>query len=381
MNNIFTTDHITMLVACFLLSYIISNILIRRVIELVTRFNLMDKPNHRKTHVVPTPSMGGIAIVLTIFAFYTFIAIIIDNTDAFIIMVSLISFSALGFIDDWKNLNAKLKLAIQMGLSTMAYLLGFKLDNAFGLFGIYELEPMISFIITIGFYILLINAYNLIDGIDELAGGIIAINFGVFTILFVVLGAYGYVLFSVVAFGAVKGFLKFNAHPAKIFMGDSGSLPLGMIMALFSFKVIQLIQTPEVSIYTSHSILPTIVALNFIPFFDTLRVFTLRISKGFSPFQGDRNHLHHLLLKNNLGHKKSAFFIQASHAVIILSIFLIAPYLSLWTNLLLVVILTSLTFEWNTFFRIRIKSKLRTNLNKKENDALKTNKLLKTLND
>jgi len=154
-----------------------------------------------------------------------------------------------------------------------------------------------------------------------------------------------------------------------------------MIMALFSFKVIQLIQTPEVSIYTSHSILPTIVALNFIPFFDTLRVFTLRISKGFSPFQGDRNHLHHLLLKNNLGHKKSAFFIQASHAVIILSIFLIAPYLSLWTNLLLVVILTSLTFEWNTFFRIRIKSKLRTNLNKKENDALKTNKLLKTLND
>jgi UDP-N-acetylmuramyl pentapeptide phosphotransferase/UDP-N-acetylglucosamine-1-phosphate transferase len=258
-------------------------------------------------------------------------------------------------------------------------LLGFKLDSAFGLFGVSELPQIISFILTMGIYILLINAYNLIDGIDELAGGIIAINLGVFIVLFFILNQFGYLMISVLGLGATLAFLKYNAHPAKIFMGDSGSLPFGMIMSIFTFKIISLLHVLPASLDYSQWMLPVLVAINFIPFFDTLRVFTIRILKGQSPFIGDRNHLHHLLLKNNLGHVKGAFFIHSSHMFIVISVLIIAPYFSLLINLVVVTFLVLTTFEYNTIMRMKIKNRLKSTLNEEESTYLKSNKLLNTL--
>lgn len=380
MNNLHSPTNFLLIICLLIFSVVLCKVLIRLVIKMVSHYNILDQPDHRKLHDSPTPSMGGIAVISTMIIFQVIISFYMNQIEWLFITGALVSFSVLGFIDDWKDLNAKLKLVFQISFSVLGYFLGFKLDYAFGLFGVNELPEIISFLLTIGIYILLINAYNLIDGIDQLAGGIIAINFGVFFVFFSILGQFAYVLISVVGLGAILGFLKYNAHPAKIFMGDSGSLPLGMIMSLFTFKVISLLHGSPSAIESSQWILPILVAMNFIPFFDTLRVFILRISKGHSPFIGDRNHLHHLLLKNNLGHIKGALFIHSAHVFIILCLLLIAPYCPLFINLLVVLFLVIIAFEYNTVMRMKIKNKLKSTLNKEESIYLKSNKLLNTLN-
>jgi UDP-GlcNAc:undecaprenyl-phosphate GlcNAc-1-phosphate transferase len=380
MNNLLTPQMILIVVGLLILSYIVSKILVRLVIKLVKHYNILDQPDHRKLHDGPTPSMGGIAVITVIVLFLSIFGFYMNQVEWLFITVSLISFASLGFIDDWKNLNAKIKLAFQITFSVLAYFLGFNINNAFGLFGFYELPTIISFVLTVGIYILLINAYNLIDGIDELAGGILAINFGIFAVLFFILNQPTYLLISVLCLGALLGFLKYNAHPAKIFMGDSGSLPLGMVMSLFTFKLMNLLVDSESSVVNLPWVLPILVAMNFIPFFDTLRVFTIRILKGFSPFIGDRNHLHHLLLKNNLGHKKSALFIHSAHIAIVLILLVIAPYLTLLQSLFVVLLLALFVFESNTVMRLNLQRKFKKTLKKEESIFLKENRLLKTLN-
>ncbi len=367
------------LIICLLVSYVISLGLVPLVITLVRKFDLMDRPDHRKLHKAPTPSMGGLGVIASMFITITMSMFLMDTLEWLLIVTSLIGFSVMGFIDDWKDLNAKLKLVVQIGLSVTAYLLGFKLDYGFGLFGIQEITPIISFVLTIGIYILLINAYNLIDGIDELAGGILSINFAAFAVVFFMIDRFDYMLLSVIGFGAVRGFMKFNAHPARIFMGDSGSLPLGMIMALLTFKALQVLK-PATIMHTETSwVLPTIIALNCIPLFDTLRVFTIRILKGRSPFSADRIHLHHLFLKNRFGHKKSAMIIHVSHMSIILTVAVFASSMYLWVSVLVVLVLTTFAFELNTFFRLRNRSIEKKSLKEQENHFLKSNKLLVTL--
>jgi UDP-GlcNAc:undecaprenyl-phosphate GlcNAc-1-phosphate transferase len=379
MNNLLTFENLIVTIVLLISSYFVSKMLVKLVIKLVNHYDILDQPDHRKTHASPTPSMGGIAIIVTIILFLSFLVFFMNKLEWSLITLSLISFSLLGFIDDWKNLSAKIKFAIQITFAVLGYFLDFKIDNAFGLFGIYEIPTIISFILTVGIYILLINAYNLIDGIDELAGGILAINFGVFSVLFYVLNQPSYLLISILGLGALLGFLKFNAHPAKVFMGDSGSLPLGMIMSLFTFKIMSLLGSPEASMGNQGWILPVVVAMNFIPFFDTLRVFSIRLLKGCSPFIGDRNHLHHLLLKNNLGHRNSALFIHSSHSTIVLVVVLLAPNLTLFENLCSIFFLALLAFEFNTIMRIKAHSKSQKRLEEQEKDFLKGNSLLNTL--
>lgn len=379
MNSSFSIEHAFILLIFLLMSYTISRGLIPIVIKLVHKFDLMDIPDHRKQHKQPTPSMGGLAIIASMLIGFILCLFFMDNVEWLFIIVSIFSFSLMGFVDDWKDLNAKLKLLVQIGLSISAYFLGFKLDYGFGLFGIYEIAAPISFILTVGIYILLINAYNLIDGIDELAGGLLSINAIIFVVVFFELEQYAYATLSVITFGAVRGFLKFNAHPAKIFMGDSGSLPLGMLMALFTFKTLQFIKMDSGVHASVDWIFPAVVALNSIPLFDTLRVFTIRILKGRSPFSADRIHLHHLFLKNKLGHKKSAQFIHLSHAVIIAVVIFFSPSMYLWVSVLVICGLAVVAFEINTLFRIRNQSNEKKRLIKEEEQFIKSNRLLITI--
>jgi UDP-N-acetylmuramyl pentapeptide phosphotransferase/UDP-N-acetylglucosamine-1-phosphate transferase len=379
MNSLFTLTQILALLVLFFAALQICKLLIRLVIKMVHKYGILDQPDHRKLHASPTPSMGGVAVVLTMLFFLSVSFFYFVDLEWFFVSVCLLSFSILGFFDDWKNLDAKFKLFFQITFSVLAYTLGFKLESAFGLFGFYELPELVSFTLTIGIFILLINAYNLIDGIDELAGGIIAINFGVFVALFFILNNFNYLIFSVVGIGAIFGFLKFNSHPAKIFMGDSGSLPLGMIMSLLSFKSLNLLSNLETPQNGLEWMIPVIVAMNFIPFFDTMRVFVLRILKGYSPFRADRNHLHHLFLKNDLGHTKSSFYIHTAHSFIIFVLVLISPFLPLYVSLYVIIFLAIVVFEFNTVTRMKGKNKVRSRLIEKGNTFVRSNNLLKSL--
>lgn len=361
------------------ITYVISALLVPKVIQLVHKYDLMDKPNQRKLHVIPTPSMGGLAVCSSIVLVVLISSFFIKWHDGVFIMISLLGFCLLGFLDDWKDLNAKLKLVLQLLFSTVAFLLGFKIDYCFGFLGIYELPIIASYIITMGMYVLLINAYNLIDGIDGLAGGLVTINLAFFTLIFLCLNQYDYALLSIIAIGAMLGFLKYNFHPAKIFLGDSGSLPMGMLMSVFTFKAINSIDHYELPIEFLTWLIPTLIGINAIPLFDTLRVFVLRIARGKSPFSADKTHLHHMFLKNNFGHTCSSAFIHISHIAIVLVGVLFTKMLPVMLGVTIVVIISVLAFELNTIFRLKNKTKEKKHLKKKVDELVKGNRFLVSL--
>lgn len=372
-------DSLFILLPYGLLAFLISYFCIPQIIRRAEKHQLIDSPNYRSSHSFPTPSMGGIAIVLGMLFTLLVAFFISDLRLELIIPAGLLGFMLLGYVDDRFDLSAMLKLGFQIAFAVGLYFSGFKLDVIFSLLGWYSMPLILSLFLHIGFVVLLINAYNLIDGIDGLSGGILAINFAFFGLVFWDAGLLSYALICWTGFAAVIAFLIFNIHPARIFMGDTGTLPLGAVMAILSLKILSLIPQTATAVPGAYWVIGAVFALNAIPVLDTLRVFGLRILKRQSPFHPDKNHLHHLYLKNQFDQGKSALLIHTSHVVLIL----LAVYLSFFLALSLLLPLLFLTslffFELNTYFRIRLQRKREEELGIHESALLKENQFLQPM--
>jgi UDP-N-acetylmuramyl pentapeptide phosphotransferase/UDP-N-acetylglucosamine-1-phosphate transferase len=223
---------------------------------------------------------------------------------------------------------------------------------------------MAGVVLTIFAIIVIINSYNLIDGIDGLAGGIGVITSTTFGLLFLLRGDHPLAVVSFSLTGSLLAFLKYNFSPATIFMGDSGSLVIGFVLSILC---IELINTEQVSedmlIYFTPSV---VLAILIIPLADTLRVFIIRILQKKSPFHADRNHIHHLLLNIGLNHKKASLVLYAVNALFI-SISLITAHIGL--NFLFFLIVVS-AFVMSQLPSLILSSKKR--LKEKENTILDT---------
>jgi UDP-N-acetylmuramyl pentapeptide phosphotransferase/UDP-N-acetylglucosamine-1-phosphate transferase len=178
-----------------------------------------------------------------------------------------------------------------------------RITDMHGIFGVYEMPDSISIAFSFFVYVVIVNAFNLIDGVDGLAGGIgmiAALAFGSWLFL---AGDVALSLLALVLAGALSGFLVFNFHPARIFMGDSGSLTAGAILAVLAMRVVDH-DTANLPIYLRQIPTPIFVmAVLAYPLVDTLRVFVYRMVRGMSPFSADKNHIHHRLLALGLGHR------------------------------------------------------------------------------
>ena len=175
-----------------------------------------------------------------------------------------------------------------------------------GIFGLGEIAVFFQYLLTVLFIVGLTNAYNLIDGIDGLAGGIALIaSFG-FGILFYILNLSSYSLAAFALAGSLLGFLRFNFSPAKIFMGDTGSLSVGILLAILAIKLLE--TTSALSGFVEvNSFFPVFVfALIIVPILDVSQVILVRIMSGRSPFSPDRGHIHHMLLRRGMSHKEAA---------------------------------------------------------------------------
>jgi UDP-N-acetylmuramyl pentapeptide phosphotransferase/UDP-N-acetylglucosamine-1-phosphate transferase len=154
--------------------------------------------------------------------------------------------------------------------------------------------------------IVVINSFNLIDGVDGLAASLGILAMLIFGVYFFAIAQQAYALLAFSMAGSLVAFMIFNHHPAKIFMGDSGSLMIGLVNAILVIKFINVANTPLVLVPV-----PSAVAIGFavliVPLLDTLRVFSIRIINGRSPFTPDRNHVHHLLLQRGLSHAAVTF--------------------------------------------------------------------------
>ncbi|MFC0183636.1 MraY family glycosyltransferase [Pseudarcicella hirudinis] len=212
---------------------------------------------------------------------------------------------------------------VQVAASALVVMLAdLRIDNFYGILGINEIPYAVSCGLTVFVFIALINAINLIDGIDGLAGGIGMISGGMFGVWFYINGHYALACLAASLAGALLGFLRFNfSITSKIFMGDTGSLIVGFLLTMFAVKFIQLNVAYRFDPTATFNAPILAIVMLVVPIFDTLRVFIIRLKNRRSPFVGDRNHLHHILIDSGMSHLKASMILWIF--TIIISIFFV----------------------------------------------------------
>lgn len=283
-------------------SFIITFLAIPVVIQIAETKKLYDVPDERKVHTNLVPSLGGVGIFGGfILASLLSISPYTNHEFQYFFAAAMVIFF-LGLKDDLVILSASKKFIGQViAASIIIHLGGIKLTSMHGLFGFDEVPEAFSLALSYLTIIVIINSFNLIDGIDGLAGSLGTLTMLLFGVYFFIIHETAYSLLAFAMAGSLVAFLIFNHNPAKIFMGDSGSLMIGLINAILVLKFINVANTAT-AIFPMSSSVAVGFAILFVPLMDTLRVFSIRILAGRSPFTPDRNHIHHLLLDRGLGH-------------------------------------------------------------------------------
>jgi UDP-N-acetylmuramyl pentapeptide phosphotransferase/UDP-N-acetylglucosamine-1-phosphate transferase len=262
----------------------------------------------------------------------------------------------MGLKDDLAGVNSSTKFLIQFIACSILVTLGdIRIANMYGVFGIFQLSYLVSVGLSIFVILLVINAFNLIDGIDGLAATTGIIANGTFGALFIYIKQYELAAVSFAMAGAVIGFLRFNITPAKIFMGDTGSLLIGLISAVMALKFMEVNNGATSGSIVLSSVPSLVLAVLIGPIFDTIRVFILRISNGTSPFTADRNHIHHRMLRLGFNHLQTTIILTSINILSIAMVLLFKNYGE--SILITLIVLVSLVFNWMITFFLRSKER------------------------
>ena len=304
---------------CLITAFVVTLITIPPIINLIKKHQLYDIPDARKEHSVPVPTMGGIAIVAGMMAALFLWFPFYNQAAQICFFFSIAVLFGLGIMDDLKDLSAKYKFIIQFGLAAMIALSGIRITSFDGLFGIQELPLTAQYTFTILAIVGITNAFNLIDGIDGLAGGLGFMSLVTLGIFLTMSGDVNTALIAFALAGGMLAFLYFNFNPARIFMGDTGSLVLGFVISVLCIRLIQ------VNAAAPSPVLPHapvfVLGIVLIPVFDTLRVFAARIWNGKSPFVADKTHIHHLLTNAGFNHAFATRLICFLHGFILIEVY------------------------------------------------------------
>ncbi len=328
MDTIQLAEPLRMLIT-LVVSFLVSALTIPTIVKVAREKKLMDKPNERSSHKVSIPTLGGIAIFsgiliasLTLLNIYKLPGLQYTIVGIFILFM-------IGITDDMLNINPYKKLGIQIVAALLVIIKGETgITNFHGLFGIYEVDPNTSLLVSTLVIVAITNAFNLIDGIDGLAGSVGIVTSLTFGFWFMEAGEFEVAVISFALTGALAGFLIFNlwGQNNKIFMGDTGSLVVGYLLAVL------VIRFNEVNI---NSFNPAYVnaapavsfAILIIPVFDTIRVTVIRLAHRQHPFRADRRHIHHRLLDLGLTHKQASTILATVNLLYILAAFILQYYL------------------------------------------------------
>lgn len=300
-------------------SFLISYYAIPIIILIAKKKHLYDVPNGRTSHLVNTPTLGGIAIFASL---VVSLGLFIDpekfpHIQYFLAALTILFF--IGLKDDLINISAVKKFIAQvLSAFIIVVLADIRISDFHGLFGIHSLNYYFSVTLTIIAIVGLINGFNLIDGIDGLASGIGIVTSLAFGIWFVGADEWEFFILAMGIVGSLIAFFRFNVFSKnnKLFMGDTGSLILGLTISVLMIHFIELNipGTAKASVTAAPAIA---LAILIVPLFDTLQVMTIRMLKGKSPFQPDKTHLHHVLLELGFTHLKATLFIILANIIII----------------------------------------------------------------
>lgn len=319
----------------FLIGLGVSLVLFPPFIRLMVKYRLLDKAGGRKIHTGYTAHMGGIVIYIAGLAAIISMLFISDCVSSNIlgkiigIIVCLTIMLLVGIRDDMHNISPMSKLCFEILVGFVMAYLGVRFESLNGFLGITTIPDFVSYGITICLFIVVVNAFNLIDGVDGQAG-LQALNVFAICMVYYILvtkshlrikelpSTYFMLILAVATIGSLVGFLRYNWQTASVFMGDAGSLFLGTLITIFiitTSKYVQAYSAYDILHNTHYSsvcgfelkaTIAPLLSIFYLPMADTLRVFIARARKGKSPFSADKIHIHHLFIRIGYSHQRCA---------------------------------------------------------------------------
>lgn len=304
-----------------LLSLMVTAVFYPYVLRYARHFNVVDNPDARKLHRQPVPVMGGVAVYAGILAGCLVMSLLVSGASVRWSIMAFTIMLLLGVWDDMKNLPAILRLLVQFGI--VGFYIGFTghyIRSLYGVFGIYELSPWVGIPLSLVAGAGTINAINMIDGVDGYSSGYGIISCACFAVIFFFTGNMVWAALAVIVASALIPFFIHNVFGkrSKMFIGDGGTMMLGFMMVIFEFGVLSSHRGSE---FEARGIGPValVLAVLCIPIFDTLKVMTMRMARGQSPFKADKNHLHHLFIDMGFSHLGATISILSINFTVILT--------------------------------------------------------------
>jgi len=366
--NLFSENLWFTAVFVFLLSFSVAYFALPSVIYVVKQKNLMDSPNERSSHKEKTPTLGGISFFVSIvFTLMVFRPFDIDQVGINILSgVGVLFF--VGLKDDLVGVKPSTKIIGQIIATLMLFFsTDLKITTLDGFLNITDIPYWTSVFISCAIVMAIVNSYNLIDGINGSASMVGMVIFSGFSYVFYDAEMYYYFLLSILCIGFLLAFLRYNlSNKKRVFMGDTGSMIVGFILAVLAIKFFALDTTSlESAIINPVNKVWVLLSIIFIPFFDTTRVFTTRIIRHGKPFKADRSHIHHVFIDYlKLSHTKASILLASINLSVFIVILCLNTYLSsLWLGVLLTsifIILSALLFYVNrSYHSLKSKQKVR----------------------
>jgi UDP-GlcNAc:undecaprenyl-phosphate GlcNAc-1-phosphate transferase len=345
----------------FLMAFCITGFTIPSIVHISIAKGLLNNPNCRTSHTDPTPSLGGIAIFIGLV-----LSVVVFAGTYFIfelkyIISALIIVFFVGIKDDMLIIDPVKKMVGQIiAVLLIAVFANIRITNLYGLFYIEQLPYVASILVTLFVFIVIINSFNLIDGIDGLASSIGILTSSVFGIWFWMTRNYSYTILCFSFVGSLAAFFYFNVFGKrnKLFLGDTGSLIIGFVVAILACSFLQ--QELNAEGFEDIPSSPSVVCgILVVPLYDALRVFILRVAQGKSPFKADRQHTHHQLLQLGYTHLQSTVILLAVNLFFVVLSYLLRNIGIVWLIAVILGLASLMSFILSALTRERTREAIK----------------------
>ena len=336
-----------------LIAFVVTSLVYPYVLAFARKRNIVDNPNARKLQRVPVPLMGGATVfagmlVASVVAFF-----MCGEARVLIILGLLLAMYLLGLWDDVKDITPAIRFLVEiLEVWLIILLLGVEINDFHGLWGLHAIPDAVSVPLSIVAGVGIINAINLIDGVDGYCSSYGMMTCIVYAIIFYFAGDKGLFTLALIGIGAMLPFFFHNVFgkTSKMFLGDGGSLLLGTLLVLFTFSALSSNSVCKSYGADGVSLVAICLAILAVPIFDTLKVMIFRLFRGQSPFHPDKTHLHHLFIEMGFTHLATSFII------VLTNVFIIAALVLAWRMgasvdlQVYIVVGLSLLFTWGFYF-------------------------------
>lgn len=291
-----------------------------KLVRIAQDKNIVDNPDARKLQRTPIPVLGGVAVFFGVVVGLGLTGIWSDDATVFPIVVAMMIMLYTGTMDDILNLSPALRFLIEIiTVLLLIYAGGYRLDSFHGLWGIGAIQEWLAVPLTVFAAVGIINAINLIDGVDGLSSGYCIMACTMFGVLFYLCGDRAMAVLAVVCVGSLVSFFFHNVFgkTSKMFIGDGGTLVMGIVMSTFVVRTLQNGSAASEYVSANMGLIPFTLSVLSVPIFDTLRVMSRRILRGTSPFHPDKTHLHHLFIGLGFSHAMTTVSILTLNTLVV----------------------------------------------------------------